>query len=117
HPITPASVAPAGQHVAPETLAVHNAWIKGSKEIAGLMLMTMELEIQRNLEPLHAHEILRELKTLFAHQAEQELIQTTRDFNSCKKEEGQLVSSYVLKMKGYIDNLEHLGHPVTHGLG
>nr|GEV51776.1 hypothetical protein [Tanacetum cinerariifolium] len=33
------------------------------------------------------------------------------------KEEGQLVSSYVLKMKGYIDNLERLGHPVTLGLG
>ncbi|GJW95832.1 zinc finger, CCHC-type containing protein [Tanacetum coccineum] len=28
-------------------------------------------------------------------------------------EEGQSVSSYVLKMKGYIDNLEHLGHPVS----
>nr|GFA82756.1 hypothetical protein [Tanacetum cinerariifolium] len=27
------------------------------------------------------------------------------------------VSSYVLKMKGYIDNLERLGHPVTLGLG
>nr|GEY27150.1 retrotransposon protein, putative, Ty1-copia subclass [Tanacetum cinerariifolium] len=33
------------------------------------------------------------------------------------EEEGQPVSSYVLKMKGYIDNLEHLGHPVTLGLG
>nr|GEZ22121.1 zinc finger, CCHC-type [Tanacetum cinerariifolium] len=32
-------------------------------------------------------------------------------------EEGQSVSSYVLKMKGYIDNLERLGHPVTLGLG
>nr|GEX99428.1 hypothetical protein [Tanacetum cinerariifolium] len=32
-------------------------------------------------------------------------------------EEGQLVSSYVLKMKGYIDNLERLGHPVTLNLG
>ncbi|GJW77154.1 retrotransposon protein, putative, ty1-copia subclass [Tanacetum coccineum] len=31
-------------------------------------------------------------------------------------EEGQSVSSYVLKMKGYIDNLERLGHPVTLGL-
>nr|GFA17527.1 zinc finger, CCHC-type [Tanacetum cinerariifolium] len=63
-PILPALVAPAGLHVAPEILAAHNAWIKGSKEI----------------------------------------------------EEGQLVSSYVLKMKGYIDNLERLGHPVTLGL-
>nr|GEZ19610.1 hypothetical protein [Tanacetum cinerariifolium] len=46
-----------------------------------------------------------------------ELLQTTRDFHSCKQEEGQSVSSYVLKMKGYIDNLELLGDPVTLGLG
>nr|GEV28432.1 zinc finger, CCHC-type [Tanacetum cinerariifolium] len=73
-PIPPAPVAPVGQHVAPEILAAHNAWIKGSKEIPGLMLMTMEPEIQQNLEPLHAHEMLRELKTLFSQQAEQELL-------------------------------------------
>nr|GEZ19153.1 hypothetical protein [Tanacetum cinerariifolium] len=47
----------------------------------------------------------------------QELLQTTRDFHSCKQEKGQSVSSYVLKMKGYIDNLERLGHPMTLGLG
>nr|GFC00894.1 zinc finger, CCHC-type [Tanacetum cinerariifolium] len=88
-----------------------------SKEIAGLMLMTMELEIQRNLEKLHAHEMLLELKTLFSQQAEQELLQTTRDFHSCKQKERQSVRSYVLKMKSYIDNLEGLGHPVTLGLG
>ncbi|GJR99355.1 retrotransposon protein, putative, ty1-copia subclass, partial [Tanacetum coccineum] len=45
------------------------------KEIAGLMLMTMEPEIQRNLENLHAYEMLQELKTMFAQQAEQELLQ------------------------------------------
>nr|GEW13277.1 hypothetical protein [Tanacetum cinerariifolium] len=82
-PILPAPVAPAGQHVAPEILAAHNALIKGSKEI----------------------------------QAEQELLQTTRDFHSCKQEREKSVSSYGLKMKGYIDNLEHLGHPITLGLG
>nr|GEX09195.1 zinc finger, CCHC-type [Tanacetum cinerariifolium] len=81
------------------------------------MLMTMEPEIQQNLEPLHAHEMLKELKTMFAQQAEQELFQTTRDIHSCRQEEGQSVSSYVLNMKGYIDNLERLGHPVTLGLG
>nr|GEZ62176.1 hypothetical protein [Tanacetum cinerariifolium] len=81
------------------------------------MLMTMKPEIQRNLEPLHAHQMLRELKTLFSQQAEQELLLTTRDFHSCKQEEEQPVSSYVLKMKGYIENLERLGHPVTLGLG
>nr|GFB73173.1 zinc finger, CCHC-type [Tanacetum cinerariifolium] len=108
-PIPPAPVAPAGQQVAPKILAAHNAWIKRSKEIAGLMLMTMEPEIQRNPKPLHAREMLKELKTLFAQQAEQEFLPTTRDFHSCMQEEGQSVSSYVLKMKGYIDNLKRLG--------
>nr|GEX08091.1 hypothetical protein [Tanacetum cinerariifolium] len=68
------------------------------------------------MENLHAHEMLHELKTLFAQQAEQELLQTMREFHSCKQEEGQSVSSYVLKIKNYIDNLECLGHPVTLGL-
>nr|GEW00493.1 mitochodrial transcription termination factor [Tanacetum cinerariifolium] len=116
-PIPPAFVVPAGQQVPHEILAAHNAWIKVSKEIAGLMLMTMKPEIQQNLEHLHAHEMLKELKTMFAQQVEQELLQTTRDFHSCRQEEGQPVSSYVLKMKGYIDNLESLGQPVTLGLG
>nr|GEW68772.1 hypothetical protein [Tanacetum cinerariifolium] len=61
--------------------------------------------------------MLKKLKTLFAQQAEQELLQTTRDFHSCRQEEGQSVSFNVLKMKGYIDNLERLGHLVTLGLG
>nr|GEV29349.1 retrotransposon protein, putative, Ty1-copia subclass [Tanacetum cinerariifolium] len=64
-PILRAPIVHAGQHVAPEILADHTAWIKGSKDI----------------------------------------------------EEWQSVSSYVLKMKGYIDNLERLGHPMTLGLG
>nr|GFC73753.1 zinc finger, CCHC-type [Tanacetum cinerariifolium] len=110
-PIPPVPEAPEGQQVAPEIFAAHTAWVKGSKEIAGLMLMNMEPEIQQNLEPLHANEMLKELKTLFAQQTEQELLQTTRDFHSCRQKEWQSVSSYVLKMKGYIDNLERLGHP------
>ncbi|GJT42752.1 zinc finger, CCHC-type containing protein [Tanacetum coccineum] len=75
--LPPALTSPEGEQVASEVLAAHTAWIKGSKEIAGLMLMTMEPEIQRNLENLHAYEMLQELKTLFAQQAEQELLQTT----------------------------------------
>ncbi|GJS76382.1 retrotransposon protein, putative, ty1-copia subclass [Tanacetum coccineum] len=113
-PTSSAPIPPKGEP--PEVLAAHTAWMKGSKEIAGLMLMTMEPEIQPNLENLHAYEMLQELKTLFAQQAEHELLQTTREFHSCKQKEGQSVSSYVLKIKGYIDNLERLGHPVTLGL-
>ncbi|GKD81655.1 retrotransposon protein, putative, ty1-copia subclass, partial [Tanacetum coccineum] len=54
-----------------------------------------------------------ELKTMFAQQAEHELLQTVREFHACKQEECQSVSSYVLKMKSYIDNLEHLFQPVS----
>ncbi|GKB46530.1 hypothetical protein Tco_0897283 [Tanacetum coccineum] len=115
-PLPPAPVALDGQQVAPKIIAAHTAWIKGSKEIVRLMLMTMEPEIQQNLENLHTYEMLQELKTLFAQQAEHQLLQTTQDFHSCKQEEGQSVSSYVLKMKSFIDNLERLGHPVTLGL-
>ncbi|GJY95355.1 hypothetical protein Tco_0511716 [Tanacetum coccineum] len=48
-PLPPAHVASAGQQFAPQILAAHTAWVKGSKEIDGLMLMIMEPEIQRNL--------------------------------------------------------------------
>ncbi|GKC68745.1 hypothetical protein Tco_1101343 [Tanacetum coccineum] len=68
HPI---SAAP-GQQVPPRALAAHAAWVKGSKEIVALMLMTMDLDIQRNLTHLGAYDMLHELKTMFAQQAEQE---------------------------------------------
>ncbi|GJR64699.1 retrotransposon protein, putative, ty1-copia subclass [Tanacetum coccineum] len=80
------------------------------------MLLTMDLEIQRNLAHLGAYDMLQELKAMFSKQAEQELLQTVREFHTCKQEEGQSVSSHVLKMKGYIDNLERLGQPVGQNL-
>ncbi|GKC15119.1 hypothetical protein Tco_1011901 [Tanacetum coccineum] len=80
--IPPAPVlAQAGQQVAPKALAAHAAWVKGSKEIAGIMLMTMEPEIQLYLENLSAYEMLPELKTLFAQQADQELLQTMQNYS------------------------------------
>ncbi|GJR81492.1 hypothetical protein Tco_0152277 [Tanacetum coccineum] len=39
------------------------------REIVGLMLMTMDLDIQKNLEQLGAYDMLKELKTLYAQQA------------------------------------------------
>ncbi|GJW58923.1 zinc finger, CCHC-type containing protein [Tanacetum coccineum] len=47
---------------------------------------------------------------------DQKLLQTVREFHACKQKEGQSVISYVLKMKSYIDNLEHLGHAMTQNL-
>ncbi|GJX43257.1 hypothetical protein Tco_0259933 [Tanacetum coccineum] len=43
-------------------------------------------------------------------QAEQELFETVKAFHACKQEEGQSVSTYVLKMKAYLDQMERLGY-------
>ncbi|GJZ43540.1 hypothetical protein Tco_0590795 [Tanacetum coccineum] len=113
-PVLP--VPPQGQENPPDVIAQHQAWFKAQKEIVGLMLMTMDLEIQKTLENLGSNDMLKELKTLYVQQADQELLQTVREFHMCKQEEGQSVSSYVLKMKSYIDNLECLGHAMTRNL-
>ena len=57
------------------------------QEIAALMLVSMTTEIQKNLEELRAFEIIRELKTMFQQQAEQELFETVKAFHACKQEE------------------------------
>nr|GEW09022.1 zinc finger, CCHC-type [Tanacetum cinerariifolium] len=61
--------------VPPEALAAHAAWVKGQKETAILMLMTMELDIQQNLENLGAYDMLQELKTLFSQQEYDSFVQ------------------------------------------
>ncbi|GJX82560.1 hypothetical protein Tco_0332041 [Tanacetum coccineum] len=64
-------------------------WVKGSKRLLDSCSMTMDPETQQNLDkPLCLNDMLKELKTLFAQQTEQELLQTTRDFHSCKQENG-----------------------------
>ncbi|GJS50475.1 hypothetical protein Tco_0623837 [Tanacetum coccineum] len=100
HPIPVAPVAQPGQQIPPEALAAHAAWVKGQKEVAVLMLLTMDLDIQRNLAHLGAYDMLQELKAMFSKQAEQELLQTVREFHTCRQEEGQSVSSHVLKDEG-----------------
>ncbi|GJX06750.1 retrotransposon protein, putative, ty1-copia subclass [Tanacetum coccineum] len=115
-PATHVAAAP-DQPISPQAQATYNEWVNNQKEIVVMMLLTMDLEIQRNLAHLGANDMLKEIKALYSKQAEYELLQTVREFHTCRQEEGQSVSSYVLKMKSYIDQLEHLGHPVTLNLG
>ncbi|GKD10387.1 retrotransposon protein, putative, ty1-copia subclass [Tanacetum coccineum] len=78
---------------------------------------TATATIQKNLEDRPVFEILQELKTMFQQQAKQELSETIKAFYACKQEEGQFVSTYVLKMKAYLDQMEHLGYPMPLVLG
>ncbi|GJY46854.1 hypothetical protein Tco_0435917 [Tanacetum coccineum] len=38
-------------------------------------------------------------------------------FYACKQEEGQSISSYILKMEGYLDQMKCLGFPISKKLG
>nr|GEZ35046.1 hypothetical protein [Tanacetum cinerariifolium] len=93
-PIPLTLVAPKGQQVAHEIIAAHIAWIKGSKEIAGLMLMTMKPEIQRNLENLHAHEMLQELKTLFSCKLSRSFFKLREIFTLASRKKGSLLARH-----------------------
>nr|GEV20445.1 zinc finger, CCHC-type [Tanacetum cinerariifolium] len=68
--------------VPPHALAAHAACVKGKKKVAVLMLLTMDLEIQRNLAHLGAYDMLGELKAMYSKQAEQELLQTVTEFHT-----------------------------------
>ncbi|GKD77239.1 zinc finger, CCHC-type containing protein [Tanacetum coccineum] len=115
-PIPAMPVPPAGQVLPSNVLNTHSAWVKASKEITGLMLMTMEPDIQNNLEQLGTYDMLKELKTLYAQQAEHELLQTVREFHACKHEEGYLIlvslrKEYDSFMQNY--NMHCIGKTVT----
>ncbi|GJW03470.1 zinc finger, CCHC-type containing protein [Tanacetum coccineum] len=71
----------------------------------------------RVLENYKAYDMIQELKTMFDEQAKQELFDTVKAFHACKQEEGQTASSYLLKMKSYLDTLEHLGYAMPNELG
>ncbi|GJY94380.1 hypothetical protein Tco_0510741 [Tanacetum coccineum] len=81
------------------------------------MLSSMSPDLQRTLEKFNACDMLTELKTIFEEQAKQELFKTIKAFHACKQEDGQSVSSYLLKMKSYLDTLKCLGYAIPNELG
>ncbi|GJX04994.1 retrotransposon protein, putative, ty1-copia subclass [Tanacetum coccineum] len=84
-PIPTLPVPAEGQLLPPDVLNTHTAYVKALKEISGLMLMTMDLNIQKNQEHLGVYDMLKELKTLYAQQANQELLQTNYNMHSMGK--------------------------------
>ncbi|GKE58430.1 zinc finger, CCHC-type containing protein [Tanacetum coccineum] len=74
-------------------------------------------QIQKKLEDHTVFKIQQDLKTMFQKQAEQELFEIVKAFHACKQEERQSISTYVLKMKAYLDQIERLGYPMPLVLG
>nr|GEV14582.1 hypothetical protein [Tanacetum cinerariifolium] len=81
------------------------------------MLGSMSPELSRTLKNYNAYDMIQELKTMFEEQAKQELFETVKAFHTCKQEDGQLVSSYLLKMKSYLNTFECLGYAMPKELG
>ncbi|GJU38807.1 hypothetical protein Tco_1191764 [Tanacetum coccineum] len=67
-PMPPAIEVPA------DVIALDNRWVDTRLEIACLMLVGMIPELQNNLEDFNANYMLKDLKTMFSQQAEQELL-------------------------------------------
>jgi hypothetical protein len=76
----------------------------------------MEPELQKQFESLDAFAMMELLKEMFQQQARIERYKTHKALIECKMSPGMSVSSNVLKMKGYIDNLESLGAKVDEGM-
>ncbi|GJR30013.1 retrotransposon protein, putative, ty1-copia subclass [Tanacetum coccineum] len=81
------------------------------------IVLSMSPDLQRTLEKYNAYDMLKELKTMFEEQVKQELFEIVKAFHACKHEEGQSVSSYLFKMKSYLDKLERLGYDMLKELG
>ncbi|GJS15342.1 hypothetical protein Tco_0409814 [Tanacetum coccineum] len=50
------------------------------------------------------------------HKLRVERFDPIQTFHACKQEEGKPVAAYVLKMKGYVEQLEHLGYMLPQDL-
>ncbi|GJR57721.1 hypothetical protein Tco_1499883, partial [Tanacetum coccineum] len=66
----------------------------------------MTPELHRQFKNSSAYEMLQEPKSMFEKQARVERFDLIQTFHACKQEEGKPVSSYFLKMKGYVEQLE-----------
>ena len=84
-----------------------------SNEVACLMLATMTPELQKGLENLGSFDMLTQLRDMFQVQAKQEQFDTVKSLVCCKMAPGSSVIVHVLKIKGYIDQLERLGFPIS----
>ncbi|GJX86783.1 hypothetical protein Tco_0337557 [Tanacetum coccineum] len=113
----PTGPAPDPESADPDTIDKYYETVNLEQEVACLMLSSMSPDLQRTLEKYNAYDMLKELKTMFEEQAKQELFESVKAFYACKQEEGQSVSSDLLKMKSYLEILECLGYVMSNELG
>ncbi|GJX82706.1 hypothetical protein Tco_0332187 [Tanacetum coccineum] len=80
------------------------------------MLRSMTPELLTQFENSSPYEMLQELKSMFEKQARLERFDLIQTFLAYKHEEGKPVGPYVIKMKGYVEQLERLGYVLPQDL-
>ncbi|GKE16315.1 hypothetical protein Tco_1423892 [Tanacetum coccineum] len=71
-----------------------------------MRFLVLYLGIQNSLP----YDMIKELKSMFEKQARVKRFDMIQTFHACKQEEGKPVGPYILKMNGYVEQLEHLGY-------
>ena len=77
------------------------------------MLATMSPELQTGLMDNGAYDMIRQLRDMFQAQARTKRYDATKALASCMMARGTSVSTHVMKIKGHLDHLERVGHPVS----
>ncbi|GJZ63978.1 RNA-directed DNA polymerase, eukaryota, reverse transcriptase zinc-binding domain protein [Tanacetum coccineum] len=111
----PLPAAPAADSEA-QVLSQWNAVYDAYNEVACLILGSMTPEIHRQFKNSAPYDMIKELKSMFEKQARVERFDLIHTFYACKQEDGKLVTEYVLKMKGYLEQLERLGYVLPQDL-
>ncbi|GJT60268.1 retrotransposon protein, putative, ty1-copia subclass [Tanacetum coccineum] len=111
-PLPAASAANSEANMPLEWNAIYDAY----NEVVCLILGSMTPELHRQFENSSPYDMIKELKAMFEKQAEVERFDLIQNFHACKQEEGKPVAEYVIQMKGYVDQLEHLGYMLPQDL-
>ncbi|GJT14461.1 retrotransposon protein, putative, ty1-copia subclass [Tanacetum coccineum] len=99
-----------------QVLSQWNAVYDAYNEVACLILGSMTPELHRQFENSSPYDMIKELKSMFEKQAGVERFDLIQTFHACKQEEGKPVAAYVLRMKAYVDQPEHLGYMLPQDL-
>nr|GEW44190.1 hypothetical protein [Tanacetum cinerariifolium] len=103
----PLPAAPAADSAA-NVLAEWNAIYDAYNEVACLILGSMNPELHRQFKNSSLYDMIRELKSMFKKQVGVERFDLIQTFPACKQEEGKSIAEYVIKMKGYLEQLKRL---------
>ncbi|XP_045791726.1 uncharacterized protein LOC123886456 [Trifolium pratense] len=94
----------------------YNRHVNDAIEVSCIMLATMTAELQKQHENMAVFDMIEHLKTLYQEQARHERFDVSKALFQTKLSEGNPVGPHVLKMIGYVENLERLGLPLEREL-